>query len=472
VALNLLLLVPVALLPPLEGMVVEGLERLGYYGLLGPNPEDNALHAFEWRDFYLLDEPWVKLALRVSALLALVGVTSTAHIAAVGADVTDDDQYLLTSKVLVFAYATAFVEKALLLFGRDAAFHRAERLNWLEFGGFAAATAAIALQLLPAAAVAPPSGADVASTVLAPAQPDSHIALMLESASMGLIGLAHVTLVMKLSSTFGPLVLAVNDMVAKLMQWMTMLLLIDVAFSLALHTFVSQVDALAECADLPEGALGESLFTAGFYLFRIAIKYGPRANTGCFWSSPFVAAVMCIYDVFSALMLFKMLTAFLTHAFHQVTDNAAAHHLMNLGQLTLTSHIAEAPPPPLSALVLVRKLVVAVWSTGQRCRSGYSKFEEKPKEDIVKPKYYNEEERHHVVFTREALLTKIKEAMKEAIEDERPAEKKWQEKVEKWQEKVEKEFKELKENQMELKDLLMQALHRAPPAQAPASLTA
>ena len=256
---------------------------------------------------------------------------------------------------------------------------------------------------------------------------------------MGLVGLTQFTLVMKLSSQFGPLVLTVNRMVSNLVQWTLMIAFVVGAFALALFTYLGQVDVLAECADLPESALGESLFGASFYLFRIAIKYGPRANVDCFEASPYVAVVMFTYDMLSALMLFKMLTAFMTHAFHDVWDHSAVNHQMNLAQLTLTWHAAAAAPPPLSAVVRVRELASRAWSGMVRLgcmeRLGYKQLDE-PKEQPIKPHTSTE---------------KLLDMIKDTIMDERAPEVKRHTEL---KEKFETELKVIKDELKELKDLL------------------
>ena len=256
---------------------------------------------------------------------------------------------------------------------------------------------------------------------------DTAFDALLVSTGVGTITLAQVTRVLLLSPSFGPLVLTVYRMVRNLLQWMLLLLLVNSAFALALHTYVVAVDVLDDCQDQSEIALAESLLAASWYLFKQAINYGPRTNTYCFDASPFLSQVMFVYEMLSAIMLIKMLTAFMTHAFHDVWDHSTDNHQLNAAQFPLTYDAKAAAPPPVSILVLLRKAAAAVVRAVLRCYyriRSYNGLSDHEEDTDLKPQ---DDENWAEVWESEdaALLKKIEDT----IADERPEDKKWQSKV-------------------------------------------
>ena len=137
--LNLMLLIPVALVPGFESCVVAALERVGFNGFLGPQTgRYRAIQAFRWRDFYLLDVACVKLAVRCVALLSIVAAT-----ASVQAELQRGAPPPLALLGLFATYVIALVGELQELTADGLTYYTADPLNTAELVAFAMAAVSL-----------------------------------------------------------------------------------------------------------------------------------------------------------------------------------------------------------------------------------------------------------------------------------------------------------------------------------------
>ena len=350
--LNCILLVPVAIAPPVENCVIAVLERVGFKGgSLGPQTgRYRAIQAFRWRDFYVLDVACIKLAVRVISLLGTVAISASTQASAARGEARP-----LLFGGLLATYATALVVELQELAADGYTYYIADPLNPLECAAFAAAVVAISAHLL---GLEPSDGGDDAPPLAL-----RDVATPLLSASLGLLTAVQIARTFLISSTLGPLVVMTYRMVADMGKWLQLLSLVVFSFGLTLHSMLRGTDLLSagHCDDAGGMAgLEEGLLPAVGALFKYAVGAADILELDCLDASPFAMVTMVVYSILSTILLVNMLIAIMAKTFDDIWEQQERNHQMNFAQLALSWHAASVAPPPLSICRLLLSMLGSI----------------------------------------------------------------------------------------------------------------